>query len=272
MILEDKVAVIYGAGGAVGGAIARAFATEGADVFLTGRTLAPVDVVAKEIASAGGSAEAAEVDTLDEQAVDTHLRSVIDSAGRVDISFNAVGIPSRDRGRGLYGSGILGIPLVDLDVERLAAPITTNVTSYFLTARLAARHMIPNGSGVIMTATTLHSRTGFPTAGGYGPAQAAKEALTRQLSAELAPLGVRVVGLRPHGMPATDAIEEGFEARGKPAGMTWEQFQEMLASRTHTQRLMTLDETAGMAVLMASDKASGMTGTTVNLSMGSLDD
>ena len=272
MILKNKVAVIYGAGGAVGGAVARAFATEGADVFLTGRALAPVEIVAKDIVSAGGSAEAAEVDAVDEQAVDEHLRSVIDTAGRVDISFNAVGIPSRDRGMGLYRSGILGVPLVELDVEQFAVPIATNVTSYFLTARLAARHMIPHGSGVIMTATTLHSRTGFANVGGYGPAQAAKEALTRQLSAELAPHGLRVVGLRPHGMPETDTLREGFEARGKTAGMTWEQFQEQVASRAHTHRLMTLAETADMAVLMASDKASAMTGTTVNLAMGSLDD
>jgi NAD(P)-dependent dehydrogenase (short-subunit alcohol dehydrogenase family) len=67
MLLKDKVAVIYGAGGAVGGAVARAFATDGATTFLTGRHL-PVEVVAKEVRSAGGSAEAAEVDALDEQA------------------------------------------------------------------------------------------------------------------------------------------------------------------------------------------------------------
>jgi NAD(P)-dependent dehydrogenase (short-subunit alcohol dehydrogenase family) len=263
MILKDKVAVIYGAGGAVGGAIARAFATEGANLFLTGRSLAPVEVVAKDIVAAGGSAEAAEVDALDEQAVDKHLQSVIDKAGRVDISFNAVGIPS---------AGILYVPLVELDVEHFSLPITTLVTPYFVTARLAARHMIPNGSGVIMTVSTLHSRTGFPLAGGYGPAQAAKEALTRELSAELAPHGIRVVGLRPHGMPETPAIKNGYEVRAKATDMTWEQFQELLASTTHTRRLMTLAETANMAVFMASDKASGMTGTTINLSMGSLDD
>ena len=263
MMLKDKVAVIYGAGGAVGAAVARAFATEGANLFLTGRNLAPVEVVSKDIVAAGGSAEAVEVDALDEQAVDEHLQSVIDTAGGVDISFNAVGIPS---------TNVLYVPLTELDVEHFSLPITTLVTPYFVTARLAARHMIPNGSGVIMTVTTLHSRTGFPLAGGYGPAQAAKEALTRELSAELAPHGIRVVGLRPHAMPETHAIKNGYEIRSQATAMTWEQFQEMLASRTHTQRLMTLAETANVAVFMASDKASGMTGTTVNLSMGSLDD
>jgi NAD(P)-dependent dehydrogenase (short-subunit alcohol dehydrogenase family) len=261
MMLKDKVAVIYGAGGAIGGAVARAFASEGASVFLTGRRRAPVDAVAEDIVSAGGSAEAAAVDALDEQAVDRHLRSVIDQAGRVDISFNAVGVPD---------AKILGVPLAELDARLFALPITTYTTSYFLTARLAARHMIPSRSGVIMTVTALPSRTGTRLNGGYGPAQAAKEALTRDLSAELAPQGIRVVGLRPHGMPETSTMKEVFDA--KATGMTWEQFQEYLASTTHPRRVMRVEEVANMAVFMASDRASGMTGTSVNLTMGSLDD
>jgi NAD(P)-dependent dehydrogenase (short-subunit alcohol dehydrogenase family) len=263
MLLKDKVAVIYGAGGGIGGAVARAYASEGAGVFLTGRRLAPVEVVAKDIVSAGGSAEAAEVDALDEQAVDKHLQSVIDKAGRVDISFNAVGIPN---------AKILGVPMVELDVEQFSRPITNLATSYFLTARMAARRMVANKSGVIMTVTATHSRTGIPLVGGYGPAQAAKEALTRGLSAELAPQGIRVVGLRPYAMPETPTIKDAFEPRAKASGMTWAQWQEMLASKTHARRLMTIEEMTNMAVFMASDKASGMTGTIVNLTMGNLDD
>jgi NAD(P)-dependent dehydrogenase (short-subunit alcohol dehydrogenase family) len=263
MLLQDKVAVIYGAGGAIGGAIARAFAAEGAKTFLTGHRLAPVEAVAKEIVAASGSAEAAAVDALDEQAVDQHLQSVIETAGHLDVSFNAVRIPDPT-----YGV----VPLVELDVERFSLPITTYTRSYFVTARLAARRMVTNRSGVIMTVTAVHSRTGVPLAGGFGPAQAAKEALTRQLSAELAPQGVRVVGLRPQGLPETGSLREAFELRAKASGMTWEQFQELLAGRTHTRRLSTLAELADVAVFMASDQASGMTGTTVNLTMGSLDD
>jgi NAD(P)-dependent dehydrogenase (short-subunit alcohol dehydrogenase family) len=262
MMLQDKVAVIYGAGGAIGGAVARAFAREGASLFLTGRHLAPVEAVAKEVGSAGGSAEAAEVDALDEQAVDKHLQSVIDKAGRIDISFNAIGIPNPK----------IRVPLVELDLEQFSLPIATYTRSYFLTARLSARRMVANRSGVIMTVTSTPSRTGTPLVGGGGPAMAAVEALTRGLSAELAPLGIRVVGLRPQGMPETSRIKESFGGYAKGSGMTWEQFQELLASRTHARRLSTLAEMANMAVLMASDKASGMTGTTVNLTMGSLDD
>jgi NAD(P)-dependent dehydrogenase (short-subunit alcohol dehydrogenase family) len=253
MLLSGKVAVIYGAAGGIGSAVARAFSSEGARVFLTGHERAPVEAVAREI-----SAEAAAVDALDERAVDAHLQSVIDSAGRVDVSFNAVGIPDAD---------ILGVPLAELDAELFSLPIATYATSYFLTARLAARRMIPNRSGVIMRVTATHSRTGIPLVGGYGPAMAAMEALTRGLSVELAPQGIRVVGLRPQAMPETPTIKEAFEPRAAAAGMTWEQWQAMLASRNHARRLMTLEEMANVAVFMASDKASGITGTTVNLTM-----
>ena len=262
-MLEDKVAVVYGAGGAIGGAVALAFANEGAQVFLTGRLRAPVDAVAREIEAAGGAASATQVDALDEQAIDEHLDAVIASAGRVDVSFNAVGIPDAD---------ILGVPLVDLDVERFARPIAAYTRSYFLTARLAARRMLPNGSGVIMRVTSTHARSGIPLVGGYGPAMAAMEALTRELSAELAPRGIRVVGLRPQAMPESPTIREAFEPRAAASGLTWEEWQAMLASRTHPRRLMTLEELANVAVFVASDRASGMTGTTVNLTMGSLDD
>src|SRR6266511_3074539 len=236
MMLKDKVAVIYGAGGAIGGAVARAFAPEGAKLFLTGRHLAPVEAVAKDVVSAGGSAEAAEVD--------------------------AIGLPNPK----------IRVPLVELDVEQFSLPIATYTRSYFVTARLAARRMVANRSGVIMTVTAVLSRTGVPFVGGGGPANAAVEALTRGLSAELAPQGIRVVGLRPQGIPETGRIKESFELYAKASGVTWEQFHELTAGRTHTRRLSTLAELANVAVFMASDQASGMTGTVVNLSMGSLDD
>ena len=262
MMLKNKVAVIYGAGGGIGSAVARAFANEGANVFLTGLHGAAVKAVAKDIVTAGGSALAAEVDALDEQAIEKHLQSVMDKAGRLDISFNAIAIPD---------AKLLGIPLVEMDAELFDLP-GGYLKSYFLTARLAGRRMLANKSGVIMTVTALHSRIGIPLVGGYGPAQSAKESLTRSLSAELAPHGIRVVGLRPQGMPETATIRRAYEPRANASGMTWEQWQAMLASRTHPRRLMTLEEMANVAAFVASDKGSGLTGTTVNLTMGSMDD
>jgi NAD(P)-dependent dehydrogenase (short-subunit alcohol dehydrogenase family) len=263
MILNDKVAVIYGAGGAIGGAVARAFAREGAKVFLTGRKRAPAEAIAKGIESAGGFARTAEVDALDEHAIDMHLQSVIDQARRVDISFNAIGLPTTE---------VVGVPLVELDAKQFSRPVTDYATSYFLTARQAARRMAPNKSGVIMTVSALPARTGTRLNGGYGAALAAKEALTRDLSAELAPLGLRVVGLRPHGLPETSTMKVLYDTKMKASGMTWEQFEAYLAGMTHPRRVMKLEEVANMAVFMASDQASGMTGTTVNLTMGSVDD
>jgi NAD(P)-dependent dehydrogenase (short-subunit alcohol dehydrogenase family) len=261
-MLKNKVAVIYGAGGAIGGAVARAFAREGAKLFLAGRLRAPVEAVARDIVSAGGTAEAAAVDALDERAIDEHLQSVIEKAGRVDVSFNAIGIPDAE---------LVGVPLVELDVEKFSRPIAAYTTSYFLTARLAARRMVAKKSGVIMTVSALPARIGSPLVGGYTPALAAKEALARSLSLELGPHGIRVVNLRPHAIPETSSIREVFDLKAAKV-MTWEQWQEGLASRTHTRRLSTLAELANVAAFVASDQASGLTGTTINLSMGVLDD
>src|SRR5262245_6077573 len=263
MMLKNKVAVIYGAGGAIGGAVARAFARHGAGLFLAGRHREPVEAVAREIVSTGGSAEAAEVDALNEQAVDRHLQSVIDRAGRIDISFNAIGIPN---------TKLQGVPLVELAVEQFSLPIATYTRGYFLTARLAARRMVAQRSGVIMTVTAVISRAGVPLVGGLAPAMSAVESLTRNLSAELAPHGVRVVGLRPDGMPETGTIQEVFGIHAKTLGISREQFHELVAGRNHRRRLPALAELANVAVFMASDEASAMTGTIANLSMGMLDD
>ena len=140
MLLQNKNAVIYGGGGAIGGAVARAFAREGAKVFLAGRTLAKLGAVAREISTAGGAVETAQVDALDEQAVEKHLEAVINQAGRIDISFNAVGF-----------NEIQGIPLIDLSLEDFIFPITCWSRTVFLTSRAAARRMVRQGAGVILT-------------------------------------------------------------------------------------------------------------------------
>src|SRR5260370_4453776 len=92
MMLKDKVAVIYGAGGDVGGAVARAFAREGAKLFLSGRNLRKVEAVAADVISIGGVAEAAQVDALDEQAGEKYVGAVAEKAGAIGISFTAIAI------------------------------------------------------------------------------------------------------------------------------------------------------------------------------------
>jgi NAD(P)-dependent dehydrogenase (short-subunit alcohol dehydrogenase family) len=263
MLLENKTAVIYGAGGAVGGAVARTFAREGAKLFLTGRSLARVDALANDIAAVGGVVETAQVNALDEKAVEKHLNTVVENAGGVDISFNAIG---------LRNTTLQGIPLVDLDLDQFMAPISAHVQANFLTARLAGRRMAAKCSGVIMTVTSIPSRVALPLLGGVAVGMAAEEALIRDLSVELAPQGVRVVGVRTQGMPESGTIEEVFGLHAKAYGITPEQFQDLIAERTHSRRLPTLQELAEVAAFMASDRASAMEGTMVNMSLGAIPD
>lgn len=264
-LLENKNALIHGGGGAIGGAIARAFAREGAKVFLAGRTLAKLEAVATDVAAAGGVAEIAQVDALDERAVNGHADAVAARAGRIDIAVNAVGI--------LH---VQGTPFVELSLEDYALPITAYTRTNFITAKAAARHMIQEGRGVILTLSTPGSRmtgTGFL---GYGVTCAAVEALSRLLAAELGPSGIRVNCLRPHAIP--EAAAKGSHSRdvfrpvAERAGLTVEAMLAGAADQTLLKRLPTLDEVAAVAAFLASDRAGAMTGTIANLSCGTLVD
>jgi 3-oxoacyl-[acyl-carrier protein] reductase len=249
MLLQDKTAIIYGAGGAIGSAVARAFGAEGARVFLTGRNLAQVQAVAEEIAAAGGSAEATEVDALDEEAVDRHVDQVAEQAGGIDVSFNAVGVHA-----------VQGTPPTELALRDFAYPISTWPATQFLTARAAARHMVTKRKGVILTLTASPARLALPGAGGFGVACAAIEALTRTLAAELGPQGVRVVCLEPHRI-----ADSGASADPRSDGA---EFRKALEDMTLLKRLPTLAEVANTAVFLASDHAGAMTGAVANLTGG----
>jgi NAD(P)-dependent dehydrogenase (short-subunit alcohol dehydrogenase family) len=172
MLLEHKNAIVYGAGGGIGGGVARTFAREGARVFLAGRTREPLETVAADIGAAGGQAEVAVVDALDERAVGEHAQAVAARAGSVDVSFNLV-----TRG------DVQGIPLVDMTVADFTRAITTGITANFITVRAAARHMIAKGSGVIL-ALDSGSAHGSPMMGSTGPADAATDTFIRNLAAE----------------------------------------------------------------------------------------
>jgi NAD(P)-dependent dehydrogenase (short-subunit alcohol dehydrogenase family) len=261
MMLKDKVAVIYGAGGDVGGAVARAFAREGAKLFLSGRNLRKVEAVAADVIGRGGVAEAAQVDALDERAVEKYVAAVAAKAGAIDISFSAIGISDALPQKA---------PLLELSAEQFALPITTYTQANFLTARSAARRMVARRSGVILTITATPSRMAFPNVGGNASAFAAVVALTRTLSAELAPQGVRVVCLMPNAMPETGTIRENFERYAKATGLTAAEYLARIEGMTHLRRLTTLAELANVAVFMASDQASAMTGTVANLSGGAV--
>jgi NAD(P)-dependent dehydrogenase (short-subunit alcohol dehydrogenase family) len=261
VLLENKNAVIYGGGGSVGGAVARAFAREGARVYLAGRTLGTLDRVAEEISAEGGVAETAQVDALDEEAVDKHADSVVERAGSIDVSFNAVS----------HGD-VHGAPLLDMPFEDFARPITNAIRAQFLTARAAARHMAKRGSGVILAITATTARMAIPNVGGTGVAFDAIESLCRQWACELGPKGVRVVWLLTTGIP--EAISDTLEVfpdygPGREA-MTREELIAWLRGNTMLDRLTSLSDVGDVAAFMASDRASAMTASAANITCGSV--
>jgi 3-oxoacyl-[acyl-carrier protein] reductase len=259
MLLEGKTAIVYGAAGAVGSAVARTFAREGARLFLAGRTEATLKAVAADITAAGGQAEVAVVDALDRDAVERHASAVAKAAGRIDISFNAVD-PRGD---------LQGTPLLELSEQDFITPVVVGTTANFLTAIAAARHMVGQGSGVVLTMSTSAARLSgrdrrFHTIGGFGIACAAVESLTYNLAAELGPHGVRVVCLRPDALPETWA-NEGIEESGQPSAV-----RAYMQGGTLLDRMPRIAEVAETAAFLASDRAGAMTATVTNLSCGSV--
>ena len=258
MLLEDKNAVVYGGGGKVGGAVAHAFAREGARVFLAGRTLATLDAVSEGIRSAGGVAETAQVDALDEMTVDEHADAVAQEAGSIDISFNLIS----------YGD-VQGTPLVEMPLEDFERPVMTAVRTQFLTSRAAARHMIRQGSGVILTFGGAGGRDpirdytsgGFQVyLGGFQVALGALEVLRRQLAVELGPHGIRVVTLQSGGVPETTR-EDWREA-----------ITQSFIDTSMLKRVETLEDVGNVAAFAASDLARTMTATSINITSGRVAD
>jgi len=259
MLLESKNAVIYGGGGAIGGAVARAFAREGAKVFLAGRNVESLDAVAREISAAGGTAETAQVDALEEHSVQKYIVEVAKKAGTIDVAFNAIGMED-----------IQGTPLIEMSLEDFARPISIATRTQFLTAKVVAPHMIKQASGVIMMITATPSRIGWPLVGGFGTACAALEGLSRQLAAELGPHGVRVICLRSAGSP--ESIPDTLDAFAAGKRITRDEFIASLKEMTLLKRLPSLADVGNVAALMASDYAGSMTGTVANISCGQIVD
>jgi 3-oxoacyl-[acyl-carrier protein] reductase len=254
VLLESKNAVIYGGGGSIGGAVARSFAREGASVFLAGRTEPGLEEVAEKIRAAGGRAETAVVDALDEAAVDRHADEVAAKTGSIDISFNLITHPYTH-----------GIPFHELGVDDVMAPVEVAARTTFITARAAARHMIPRRSGVILAFGGPGDRSA-PLRdyylGGTQVAFDAIETIRRQLSVELGPHGIRFVTLATGGVPET--FPDDFEGAG--------QFTKMIEEQTLLGRAATLEDIGNAAVFAASDWARSMTAATLNVSCGALID
>jgi 3-oxoacyl-[acyl-carrier protein] reductase len=247
VLLEGKNAVIYGAGGSIGSAVARAFAREGARVYLAGRTPESLARTASQIRSAGGAAETAQVDALDEKAVDEHADAMAAEAGSLDISVNLIS----------HGD-VQGTPLAEMSPDDFERPVRTAVRTMFLTSRAAARHMIRQGSGVIL----MFGGYGDPSpgVGGLQVAFGALESLRRALARELGPHGIRVVTLQTGGIPET--LPQDFGGR--------QRITDDIVGRTMLGRAATLADVGQVAAFAASDQARTITAAAINITCGSV--
>lgn len=266
LLLENKNAVIYGGGGAIGGAIARVFAREGARVFIAGRTQAKLDAVAREIARAGGWVETAKVDVFDQRSVEEHADAIAAKAGSIDVAVNAVSV-THDQGTWL----------ADLSLEEFMRPIDGYLRTLFITSKAVARHMGHERPGVVLTLSEPGAKLAVGGILGHGVSAAGKEAFSRLLAAELGPSNIRVVDIRP--LTVVDAPAAGsytnsvFSRLAAEAGQSVQEFlEDGMAQGTLLKRLPTLHEIAETAAFLASDRAGAMTGTVANLSAGALVD
>jgi NAD(P)-dependent dehydrogenase (short-subunit alcohol dehydrogenase family) len=256
MMLGGKVAVVYGAGGSVGGAVAKAMAAEGATVVLAGRTRASLEKVAAMI---GAAAHVAPVDALERTAVDAHADALVAKHGRLDISFNCIGL-----------GDVQGEPLATMAEGRFLMPVEIALRTQLYTATAAARHMERRQNGVIVMITANAATHPHPNQGGFGIACAAMEALIRQLAVELGPSGIRVVGLRSAGSPDAAGVSEAFDLHARLDGISREEFDRRAGEGAALRRLPLLADVAGAAVLLASDRARAMTGAIANVTCGQL--
>jgi NAD(P)-dependent dehydrogenase (short-subunit alcohol dehydrogenase family) len=253
MILKDKIIVIYGAGGSLGAAIAKAFAKEGAHLFLTGRTLSNVQKVADEITASGGAVQVDEVDAMDEGAVAQHLEKVVKDFGGVDVSFNLIDLQV-----------VQNLPLVDMTVDDFTRPGNIALRSHFITATQTGRMMIKQGSGVILSLTATPGGIGYPFTAGFAPACAAIESFYRNLAAELGIYGIRTVNIRSGGSPDSKVFSDAIKAN--PEGM-----KTVLQTMENDTMLKTMPLTADIAntaAFLASDLAGKITGVTVDVTCG----
>ena len=253
MLLKHKRAVVYGATGSMGGAVARVFAKEGAIVFCTGRTRASINKLASEINNAGGKAFAAVVDAMNEKEVNDHLDDVMQQSGGIDVSFNAIGISNKQ-----------GIVLTKMSTNEFVDPVEMTMRTQFITAIAAARAMMKKGSGVILTLTATPGGIGYPMVGGFGPACAALENFSMHLAVELGVYGIRVVNIRSGGSPDSRPFREAKETNPEVMDAALGKMR----ADTMLKRQPSIADIANIAVFLASDMAATITGVTIDATAG----
>jgi NAD(P)-dependent dehydrogenase (short-subunit alcohol dehydrogenase family) len=253
MLLQNRTAVIYGAGGSLGTEAAIAFAREGAYVYITGTRQEPLDITFSKVREKGGQGETVLIDALDQSSVNKFIEKVIKEKGRIDISFNLIHLKD-----------LQGIPLIDLSIDDFCRPIKRAMESHFITGTAAGRAMKKQGSGVILSLTATPGGIGYPLVGGFGPACRLIESISLSLATELGPFGIRVINIRSGGSPDSKVFKDAVKFEGKKA----ETFIRKMEDDTMLKKLPRMEDITNAAVFLASPGASGITGVTVDITCG----
>jgi NAD(P)-dependent dehydrogenase (short-subunit alcohol dehydrogenase family) len=247
MKLKDRVAIVTGGAQGIGAACAKALAEEGAKVVVADLNELGATAIAKEIAAAGGMALATRADIAVKAEVDTMVRFAVDHFGRLDILIANAGI-------------VHAADFTELAEEDFDRVLRVNLKGPFLCGQAAARQMLaqaprPDGSrGVIVNMSSVNAVLAIPNQVPYVVSKGGLNQLTKVMAVGLAPKGIRVMGIGP-GSIATEML--------KTAVLTNEAAKQRIMARTPLGRLGEPAEVAKIAVFLASDDASYLTGSTV---------
>jgi glucose 1-dehydrogenase len=247
--LENKVAIITGAGTGIGRAIAIRFAQEGAAVVIdyVGTPDNAAQVV-RQIVAAGGKALAVEADVSQPDKVQSLIDQAVQKFGRLDILVNNAGVETK-------------IPFLEIPLEVWSRTIAIDLTGPFLCAQAAARRMVSQGgSGRIINISSVHEDMPMPTNSAYCAAKGGLRMLMRTICVELGPHGITVNNIGP------GAIDTPMDA---PLKAHPELMQQLLAE-IPVGRMGQPEEIAGLATYLASDEAGYVTGSTYFIDGGML--
>jgi meso-butanediol dehydrogenase/(S,S)-butanediol dehydrogenase/diacetyl reductase len=258
--LKDRVVIITGGGKGIGKAISLVFSREGATVVVAGRTLSALQETCDEIRSKGGKAKPIQTDVSVEEQVIRMVSETIKEFGKVNILVNNSAIA---------GPTVRG---ADMDLIRWGETIAIDLTGAMLCAREALKYMIPQRNGNIINIVSEagrsgDGRSGYPLRSAYCSSKMGLIGLTETLSIEVGEFNIRVNAVSP-GPVMGERIMNVIKARVKSLNKPFEEIMKSLSENSSLKRMAEESEVAAVAVFLASDESSAVTGQTISASCG----